>query len=823
MAIQLFVEVIIPLKLSKTFTYSVPKTLKINLKIGSRVIVQFGAKRVYTAVVKNIHQLKPDYHTKNILDVLDEHPIITPTQLKLYEWISNYYLCGIGEVLSVALPSGLKLSSESKIQLNPDIEELNIEDYNEFEQLILYNLKQQSSLNYNDIPNIVGQKNPYKHLKSLINKNIILLFEEVKDKFVPKKVKHIRLSIEISHENIQELLKQVKKKQLEVVETFLRLTNYNLHFDYENVGIDKKSLLQQGISTSSLNTLIKKGIFEQEEIVISRFDNQVENELSNYFVQLSNTQAQARTAILQHFQTKPATLLHGITGSGKTEIYIDLIQKTLAQGKQVLFLLPEIALTTQIVQRLQKVFGQEMGVYHSKFSANERVETWKGILTGKFKFVVGVRSAIFLPFDNLGLIIVDEEHETSYKQHDPAPYYHARDTALMLGYFLKAPILLGSATPSVESYYHALSGKWGLVSITERFGNAQLPKIIPVDSKYDKVSPNSFSFSKSLLNTLEECLKKNEQAILFQNRRGYAPFLMCDDCNHIPKCPSCDVSLTYHLHNQESCCHYCGYVEQNAVQQCGECGSHKMKMMGQGTEKIEDELNLIFPEAKIQRMDLDTTRGKDGYEKIIGEFAKHNIDFLIGTQMVSKGLDFDSVNTVAVFDFDRMVNFPNFRANERTYQMITQVSGRAGRREKQGRVLIQTKDTQQPILTKIIKGNYVHFYEEEIQERALFHYPPFTRLIKITIRHENQIQCEKSAIWLSKLLLVKLDKKYLLGPQEPIINKIRNQFLQEIMIKVKRNDKNLGHIKQNIIKVIEYINKQKEYKNTNYSIDIDPI
>lgn len=823
MTAQLFVEIIIPLKLQQSFTYSVPSELSEQVQLGYRVIVQFGAKRIYTGIVKNISHQKPNYRTKPILDVLDKNPILTPTQLTLYQWIADYYLCGIGEVFKVALPSGLKLSSESKIQLNPDFDDFSNPDFNEFERLILSNLKQKNSLDYANIPKIVGQKNPYQYLKSLIHKNIIFLFEEVKDKFVPKKVKHVCLAIEINHNNIEELLATHKKKQLEVIETFLRLSNYNPHFPYENKSIEKKWLTQQGVSISSLNTLIKKNIFTEEEITVSRFDEvNLLDEFSQNFIELSDVQRKARNEILQHFQTKPATLLHGVTGSGKTEIYIDLIQKTLTQGKQVLYLLPEIALTTQIVQRLQKIFGYEMGVYHSKFSANERVETWKGILDGKFKFVVGVRSAIFLPFDNLGLIIIDEEHETSYKQHDPAPYYHARDTALMLGHFLRAPILLGSATPSIESYSHALNEKWGLVSLTQRFGNAQLPQIVAVDIKKDKINPKSYAFSKSLIKLLEDCLEKKEQAILFQNRRGYAPFLMCDECNEIPKCPNCDVSLTYHLYNEELCCHYCGHIDSSAIQQCQSCGSHKINMMGQGTEKIEDELQLIFPEAKIQRMDLDTTRAKDAYQKIINEFANQNIDFLIGTQMVSKGLDFDSVNTVVVFDFDRMVNFPDFRANERTFQMIMQVSGRAGRRNTQGKVLIETKDTQQTILDKIKKGDYWTFYKEEIQERELFNYPPFTRLIKVIVRHDEQEKCEKSANWLCKLLTVKLEKKYILGPNEPLVNKIRNQFLQEIMIKIDRETMDLSETKNILKKMITYMNQQKEYKQTTFVINVDP-
>ncbi len=818
MSSLLFVDVIIPLKLEQSYTYSLPIHLQNEVKVGSRVVVQFGAKKVYTGIVKNIHEIQPEHKTKEVLDALDKNPIITPTQLKLYHWIADYYVCSIGEVLSVALPSGFKLGSESKVQLNPHFERDTFA-LNSKEQQILDVLEEKDNLSYTEIGELLGIKVPYPYIKGLVEKEAILLFEEVKDKFIAKTEKHLFLGSKVT--KVTDLLDEYKSKQLIAIQMFLRLTHFKLGEEYQNTGISRKELVKKGASDSSLKTLIKKGIFVQKDITLSRFSAN-QDTFEPQKISLSEVQSNARDSIIKQFEEKPAVLLHGVTGSGKTEIYIDLIQKTLAKGKQVLFLLPEIALTTQIVQRLQKVFGNEMGVYHSKFSSNERVETWKGVIDGRFQFVVGVRSSIFLPFDNLGLIIIDEEHESSYKQHDPAPYYQAKNTALVLGHFLKAPVLLGSATPSVESYYHALEGKWGLVSITQRFGKAQLPKIIPVDIQKEKITPNNYDFSKSLIEALETCLEREEQAILFQNRRGYAPFLMCEDCGHIPKCQDCDVSLTYHLHSQELCCHYCGHIEKNTVQTCGSCGSSKVKMMGQGTEKVEDELNLMFPKARMQRMDLDTTRKKNAYQNIIDKFAKKEVDFLIGTQMISKGLDFDSVNTVAVFDFDRMVNFPDFRAQERTFQMMTQVSGRAGRRGTQGKVLIQTKDVRQEILEKIQDGNYRAFYDDEILERALFRYPPFTRLIRIMIKHESQASARNSAQWFAKLLLIKLTKEQVLGPQEPIVNKIRNKYLQEIMLKIDKDDAQLKDIKNIIQKTANYLNQQQTHKKTQFTIDVDP-
>jgi primosomal protein N' (replication factor Y) len=533
-------------------------------------------------------------------------------------------------------------------------------------------------------------------------------------------------------------------------------------------------------------------------------------------------QEKARNEILKGFEAHTATLLHGVTGSGKTEIYIDLIRKAMEGGSQVLYLLPEIALTTQIVQRLKKMFGSEMGVYHSKFSDNERVEVWNGVLTGKFRFVVGVRSAIFLPFDNLGLIIVDEEHDPSYKQHDPAPRYHARDVAMVIAQIHHAKVLLGSATPSVESYYQAKSGKYGMVTLQERFGEAQLPEIVFADlSKEKKRKTNKGEFSSLLLSEIKEALQKKEQVILFQNRRGYSPMVQCEDCNWIPKCINCSVSLTYHQYRHAMICHYCGYREDLPTQ-CPTCSSKRILTLGYGTEKLEEELKLHFPEAKILRMDLDTTRSRSGYENIIEGFESGETDILVGTQMVTKGLDFDRVSLVGVFDTDRMMHFPDFRSYERAFQLITQVSGRAGRREKKGKVVLQTSDPNHVLFRYVIENDVQGFLQDQLIDRQEHFYPPYTRLIEITIKHTDKKIALEVADQCARELKNQLKSIRLLGPGEPMISKIRNEYLMAILVKINRDQGKLHDIKNIISNTATQLLQVKEYRSARIVFDVDP-
>ncbi|HEX9956302.1 MAG TPA: primosomal protein N', partial [Fibrella sp.] len=633
-----------------------------------------------------------NYQARYVLELLDEYPLVTGYQLQLFTWMAEYYMCCIGEVMNVALPSGLKITSQSKVQYNPDFDHPDL--LTEQEVTLLEDLKKHASLSYEELGRLVGEVNVPPLIKSLVGKRAVIVFDEVKEKYVPKMVRKVRLHANYEQpEQLLALLQRLDKlpKQQEVVMRYLRHVPMQRNPALNKQGLDKGILNQDGeLSQSSLSTLLKNGVFEAFELIQPRFSDTFAPQKE---IVLTPAQRVASDSIMAEFARKNIVLFHGITGSGKTEVYIDLIQKVLAGGSQVMYLLPEIALTTQIVVRLQKVFGDKMGIYHSKFSDNERVEVWKGVVSGQFQFVIGVRSAVFLPFDNLGLIIVDEEHETSYKQHDPAPRYHARDVAMMMAHWQQAKVLLGSATPSIETYYKAKEGHYGLVELFQRYGNANLPFISLINIKQErKQKTMKNEFSSALYNALADNLERGEQSILFQNRRGYSPYLQCEDCEWTSQCLNCAVSLTYHQRAAELRCHYCGHKEE-VPKLCPTCGSTKVRTVGYGTEKLEDQLQILFPAARIQRMDLDTTRAKNAYQQIISEFESGNVDILVGTQMITKGLDFDNVSLVGIFDADRIIRFPEFRATERAFQMMTQVSGRAGRRaDRQGRVLIQTSD-----------------------------------------------------------------------------------------------------------------------------------
>jgi primosomal protein N' (replication factor Y) (superfamily II helicase) len=821
----LFADVILPLALPRLYTYRIPNELYQVAKVGARVIVQFGKKKVLTAIIAKIHQTAPGVYTaKNIIELMDEEPLLNSFQLQLYQWMAEYYMCSLGEVINAALPSGLKLTSESKIQLNPDFNKKDM-PFSEKEEIIITVLNAKDALSYDQVAQILGQKSINPIIKSLLAKERIILYEELKEKYVPKKIRKIRLSKNYeSKARLQELFDQLEKKpkHTEIILKYLQKIPVFSDPELNHNGIDKNIFVKNLESASALNTLIKKNIFEEFEIIISRFG---EEDISKVLgeVNLTSPQQEAKKQTLEFFKTKDAVLLHGITGSGKTEVFIELIKNALEGGSQVLYLLPEIALTTQIVNRLQKVFGDKMGVYHSKFSDNERVDVWKGIMSGRFSFIVGVRSSVFLPFDNLGLIIIDEEHETSYKQYDPAPRYHARDTSILLAKLHNAKTVLGSATPSLESYYNAVNGKWGLVKLESRYGNSTLPEIQLVDTRRArKLKIMRNDFSEDLIFELKTCLQNKEQAILFQNRRGYAPYLSCEECAHIPKCENCSVSLTFHMHSNDLHCHYCGHFEK-VPSLCPACGSGKIKAMGFGTEKLEDDIKTFLPEAHVQRMDLDTTRKKNSYQKILAEFESGKTNILVGTQMVSKGLDFDKVSLVGIFDADRMIHFPDFRSYERSFQMLTQVSGRAGRREKIGKVIIQTADTEQSILKKVILNDYDGLYREEILEREKFHYPPFTRMIRVTFKDPEKTKAEHGAGRLAEALIRELGSKRILGPEAPLIDRIRNYFLMDIFIKLERDKINLKAVKDIILRVNREFLLLKEFKSSWIVVDVDPV
>lgn len=820
---EVFVEVIVPLAVPRAYTYVVPEQLSEYVDIGSRVVVPFGRQKVVTGVISGFTgNVDEDQMFKPLIDVLDDIPHLNEYQLKLFHWMSEYYMCTIGEVFNNALPSGLKLSNESHIQLNPGFVESG-SILTDKEHLLISALHHNDSLSFKEVEKILQIKSYVRVIKSLIDKGAVLIFDALKDKYTPKKVKYIRIHPGILEKGkLEETLNNLehKEKQLNWMLAYLQVVPVFEEVSINAQGVAKTALQRPELSESSLKTLIKNNIFESFEKIVSRFDDLEEG--MDTPPELTPEQSVAKDKILSYFEKNQPVLLHGVTGSGKTEIYINLIHDVIESGGQVLYLLPEIALTTQIVQRLRKSFGDKMGVYHSKYNDNERVEVWRGILSGKFSVIVGVRSAIFLPFDNLDLIIVDEEHENTYKQFDPAPRYQARDVALYLSKLHHASILLGTATPSVESYYLAQSGKMGLVKILGRYGKAHMPEIHLVDiSRSRRERTMKGDLSPVLHQRIAESIQRKEQVIIFQNRRGYANYLTCLDCGWIPKCDQCAVSLTYHMYSNQIKCHYCGFKEHNPTK-CPECNSSRIKTIGIGTEKVEEDLQLFFGEANIMRMDLDTTRIKGIYQKIIDGIDQGEIDILVGTQMVTKGLDFKNVTLVGVLDADRMMFYPDFRSFERTFQLITQVSGRAGRSEKKGEVVIQTADPGQRIFQWIIHNQYEDFYKSEISERQAFRYPPFFRLIKLTIKHKQKKPAQQGAMHLYQLMVETIGHSLLTEPHEPVIGKIRNYYLMEILVRLPRDKVDLKRLKKFLQECAFEIQQHKTFRQLLIQFDVDP-
>ncbi len=818
-----YCEVILPLPLQGTFTYLISPQDREVVAAGSRVVVSFGKKKIYTGIVLETHMKSPEeYRPKELLEVLDSKPIVNEKQLKFFQWMARYYMCSFGDVINAALPAALKLSSESFVGINPEIDP-DYEDLDDREWQLLRALKT-NDLTMKDVSEVLELKQPQRILKKLSDRGLIDLFEKVKDKYHPKKVRRIRISDSFLKEEILEGVineLETKTKQQEVMLTYLRKVPVLDNPECNQRGVLKSSLLAEDISPSSLKTLIKNGILSEWEEVVSRLpSHQSETQGS---VNLSQEQESCRRSILQSFENHNTVLLHGVTGSGKTEIFIELIKEQVDAGKQVLYLLPEIALTTQIIARLHKIFGDSFGIYHSRYSDNERVEVWKKVLNKEYQFVVGVRSAVFLPFSDLSLIIVDEEHEPSYKQFEPAPRYHARDAAIYLSTVHKAHTLLGTATPALETYQNALDDKYGLVELTSRFGEAYHPKMefanVNRERKQRKLKGN---FTSVLVDAIQDSFDRKEQVILFQNRRGYASYITCDNCSSIPKCPNCSVSLTYHQYNNKLVCHYCGY-NQSMYSDCLSCGSKELRNVGFGTEELEEEIKLLFPEAIVQRMDLDTTRSKYGYQRIIEEFEEGNIDILVGTQMVSKGLDFDRVNLVGIFDTDRMIHFPDFRSHERAYHLITQVSGRAGRKSKDGKVIVQTNDPDQELLQRARNGDYKSFFQWEINERERFFYPPFARIIRITFKHREKHISLQAASFFAKEMRNQLGYQRMIGPVEPLIGKIRNMYLHEITLKIEKQGINLPAVKEYLRSVDLMMKQMPAFKSVGLVFDVDPI
>ena len=828
----LFIDVIVPLSVANKFTYRIPKDMNEFIAVGKRVIVQFGKSKFYTGIVYAIHSNPPkDYVAKYIETILDDEPIVTDAQLKLWDWIAHYYLCNPGDVMNAALPSGLKLSSTSHITLNPEfsLDEMPYEFFTDKEHTILEALQTSASLSFEDVSVMLSIKTVQVFISKLIKKGAIVIYEEIKDKYKPKLVDYIGVNPDLltNELKLKEVLDTLEKKAFKQAEVLLSVLHL-LKTDEtaKQLGLVKKSILLKSFDTAVIKGLVKKEIFIETELETSRLLF-VHKEKTNKT--LNDFQIQAVKDIEQQFETKQAVLLHGVTGSGKTEIYSNLIDKVIAQGKQVLYLVPEIALTTQLINRIRAVFGNSVGIYHSKFSENERVEIWDSILhennsrqdAKHFDIVLGTRSALFLPFNHLGLIIIDEEHDNSYKQQDPAPRYHARDAAMYLANLHQAKVLLGTATPSFESYYNALHQKFGLVRVAERHGNATMPHMVVCDLKKEtQQQQNKSIFSHQLVDAITQALAKKEQVILFQNRRGFAPYTECTSCNWIPHCTHCDVALIYHKQSNKLSCHYCGYTMQPPTS-CGACGNNNLKYKGFGTEKIEEEIEILFPSAKVARMDLDTTRSKYAYKQLIDEFELGNIDILVGTQMVTKGLDFDHVSVVGVLNVDSVLNFPDFRSFEKAYQLIVQVSGRAGRKDKKGTVYIQTNQPEHSVINHVLADNYLQFYQSQIHEREQFHYPPFTRVIELSVVSKEVNVVNDIAQQLANQLKP-LFGGMMLGPEFPLVAKIKDQYHKRILLKINReySPTQVRNLLKQEIDILQYNNKKSLYR---LQIDADPV
>lgn len=812
-----FINVIIPLHLNQVYTYRVPKEWETEVAIGKRVAVQFGSKKVYSALIQSIHHQPPlKYEAKYIYSVLDEVPIIEPIHLQFWDWISRYYLCNTGDVMNAALPAGLKLESETTLVAHPTYEHGSVV-LDDREYLIWEAIEVRHELTLQEVSEIVQMKNVFPLIKSMVIKGVLLIKEELEERYKEKVMTCLRLGSAYKNELAMEAL----FAKLEKHEKQLNILMAYLHLQHDHVHIDKALLIKTSNGTAGvLAGIIKKGIFETYTIAVDRI--QIEATPKENFV-LNPDQQEAFDKIKEGFITKDILLLQGVTGSGKTHVYVKLIEEALEKGKQVLFLLPEIALTSQIVNRVRKFFGEQCISYHSKYGDNEKVEIWHQVKQGKYKVIIGARSALFLPFQNLGLTIVDEEHDASYKQHDPAPRYHARDAAMILSRIWQCKTILGSATPAFETFYQAQQGKYAWVTMNKRYGEIPMPVIETCNMAEEKrvKTMAQEDITSTLFTAIKTALDKQEQVILFQNRRGYAPMLSCNTCAWVPKCKNCDISLTYHKFIDSLKCHYCGFT-QKLPKVCMACGANKLSLKGVGTEKIEDELSILFPLARIARLDLDAVKTKFGHEQIIKSFEAHQFDILVGTQMLSKGLDFEHVSLVGVINADQLLTFPDFRAHERAFQLLLQVSGRAGRKHSQGKVIIQSSMPNHFVLQAVLQHQYEALLERELQERRKFAYPPFFRLIKIVLKHKDYKTVEQASIVLKKLFS-KQEHILLLGPESPHVGRIRNQYIKEILIKINRNHTELDLIKQQIKINIQSLNEDKVLRSVYVYADVDPV
>ncbi len=817
-----FADIILPLAVKGTFTYIVPYELIDKISPGCRVVVQFGSRKLYSGIVFSVSGPSEKAGSfKQIIDLLDDKPLVSETQLKYWKWIAGYYMCSLGEVMKAAIPTALSIESETLLKVNPDFN-----GYSTLEKRslrILNLIENKSGVSLKDLPQNIENRNTIRIVNELISGNVVLAGESFSDNYQPKTEPCIILSRNHSERELNEILDRLHAapKQSALLTAYLELIDYSTGSDLFPV---KKTLLLKKSKApgSSLSVMVKKGIFCVVDLAADRRgEKNWEKELLN---RLSEAQRKAHDSIVEQFRKNETVLLHGITSSGKTEIYIHLIDKYLKLGKQVLYLLPEITLTTQIIGRLEKYFGPEIVVFHSRVNDSERAEIWRKVAENnadqKAKLYIGARSAVFLPFCNLGLVIVDEEHDGSYKQQDPAPRYNGRDTAIVLSGFSGAKTLLGSATPSIESYHNCMKGKFGMEELMERYGDAVLPVIMTANVREATRKKRMVShFTPELMFAVDKAVKGKKQVILFQNRRGFSPYIECLDCGWIPECTRCSVKLTYHKGSNKLVCHYCGYKETPPAV-CPKCNSHEIVTRGFGTEKIEDEVRIVFPHVRVARLDYDTAKSKNSLNRILSQFENGQTDILVGTQMISKGLDFENLAVVGVLNADYMLNFPDFRSWEKSFQLLEQVSGRAGRRLTEGEVIIQTSDPEHPVIQMVIKHDYRSMYESQVIERKEFGYPPFTRIIRINIRH-REWETLNTFSGLLGSLLKEIFGSRMLGPEAPVITRIHNWHIKTILIKVEK-ERSLSAAKGHILSAIEKVEKMKGAGTLKISLDVDP-
>ena len=814
---QYFADVLLPLALGKPYTYAVTSEDFAVLKPGFRVAVSFGKSKVYSAVVVKLHDQAPQRYTPKFIElILEESPSVTLKQLEFWHWLSHYYQSKLGDILRAALPTTFLLESETVVVKK----EISEEDKNALsdDAFLVYEALEVKALSIKEIIEILGKKNVLGLLQDLFSKGLVDIHQTLSEKYKPKLVRYVRLSqLILETQNLEEVFDSLKNapKQKQLLMGIFDQNPRGDEWKKSKVLLDKT-----GSTSAVLRTLITRGLLEEQSLREDRllYDFKKRDQERA----LSDAQQKALNEITSSFDNKSVVLFQGVTGSGKTEVYIELIAQAIANGKQVLYLLPEISLTPQIVQRLQECFGTEVTVYHSKFSVHERTEVWNNILenNAKAKIIVGTRSALFLPFHHLGLVIVDEEHELSYKQFDPSPRYHARDSAIVLAGIHQAKVLLGSATPSIESSFNRLSGKYGWVQLHQRFGKVELPEIITVDLKTaHKKKQIKGGFTQTLIQEMEQTLAMDKQIILFQNQRGYAPVMECLDCGHMPHCHQCDVTLTYHQYTDQLKCHYCGY-HIAVSQKCHACGLPNLSTKGMGTQQIQEQVTALFPEVKVARMDWDTTRGKWAFDKLIHSFAAQEVKILVGTQMIVKGLDFQNVHLVGVLNADHLMNFPDFRAHERTYQMLSQVAGRAGRKELRGKVLIQTYQPHHVIIQKVIEGNYDQMLKQQLKDRKEYHYPPYTRLIRIVVNHSDMETVKKASQWIANVLL-QSEYGQILGPVYPSIARLRNRYRMQILVKIS-SDQSRDRVKQIIKKTLDGFESIAIFRSCKVNLDVDP-